>query len=70
LNKINFAQSKVLEPGFDFSRFTKMQPFTSPQKKVGVNPFEEMGDTTGSPFETNSKSPQVMTPTMIQNSRK
>jgi hypothetical protein len=50
LNKINFAQSKVLEPGFDFSRFSKMEPFTSPQKKVGVNPFEEMGEKTGSAF--------------------
>jgi hypothetical protein len=40
LNKINFAQSKVLEPGFDFSRFSKIQVVTSPPKKVMIKPFE------------------------------
>lgn len=50
LSKINFEQSKVLEPGFDYSNIKKVQPFISPQKKVGINPFEEISDRVGSPF--------------------
>lgn len=53
LNKINFAQSKVLDSGFDFENLKKLQPFISPSKK-GINPFEEITDKS-SPFELSIK---------------
>lgn len=48
LNKIDFAQSKVLDNGFDFGDIKKLQPFITPPKK-GINPFEEITDK-NSPF--------------------
>ncbi len=40
LNKINFAQSKVLETGYNGSNVGgNVEKFISPQKKLGINPF-------------------------------
>lgn len=48
LNKIDFAQSKVLDNDFDFNNLKKSQLLTVPSKK-GINPFEEITDK-NSPF--------------------